>query len=297
MRLPALQIVLTPGHFHQVHVGPAQDPVKVTHLDIGFQHDLGFSRKAAVGGIGQGLHPGQLLFQPPQLFQPFRQPRKAHPVVFPPGIDPIPLLPGKRPPGGQLFLGPQQGIHIGLLSFPAQLPAQAFLASFQVPDRLGAFLPVLPGPGQSFLPPGNILAQRVRGGFCLPGAAPAQLLCFFAAADAKLFQLPVQSGKGPHAFLYRFRPVPQHGFPAGKRLPDRFRPGRGCILCRDPLFQLRKCIPQGFQRFPPPDGSLSKVTVQKLPADFRQGLLLLLGLSMKLCRLLAAPGSCFPGNV
>ena len=194
-------------------------------------------------------------------------------------------------------MGLRQGLHIGLFRFPAQLPAQAFQASFQVPDRLGALLPVLPGPGQGFLRPGNIPAQSIRGGFCLPRGAPAQLLCFFAPADAKLLQLPVQSGKGFFAFLHRFRPVFQHGFLAGKRLPDRFYPGHGSILCRDPLFQLRKYIPQGCQRFPSPGSRVFQPAVQKLPAGSFQRLLLLLHLAPKLCRLLAASGGSFPGSV
>ena len=61
--IPALQVVLPAGHFLQADIGPHQDLIKISPLNIGFQLDFLLPADVAVGGIGQGLHPGILLLQ------------------------------------------------------------------------------------------------------------------------------------------------------------------------------------------------------------------------------------------
>ena len=61
--IPALQVVLPAGHFLQTDIGPHQDLIKISPLNIGFQLDFLLPADVAVGGIGQGLHPGILLLQ------------------------------------------------------------------------------------------------------------------------------------------------------------------------------------------------------------------------------------------
>ena len=65
--LPALQLILPAGHDHKPGVGPVNDPVKIRHLDVSFQHDLFLAAHRAPRGAGQGPHHGPLLFQLLQL--------------------------------------------------------------------------------------------------------------------------------------------------------------------------------------------------------------------------------------
>ena len=65
--LSAQKLISPTGHSHEPKVGPRQNPVKPSHLNIGLQHDFVFSRHCAIGGVGKGADPGPFLLDFPTL--------------------------------------------------------------------------------------------------------------------------------------------------------------------------------------------------------------------------------------
>ena len=63
---PTFQLILTAAHDEEPNIGPRDDPVKIRHLHISFQHDLFLASKRATCRIRQCLDPpppGLNLFQ------------------------------------------------------------------------------------------------------------------------------------------------------------------------------------------------------------------------------------------
>ena len=61
--LLAFQFVLTATHGHKTEIGSSQDPVKICHLDIGFQLDLCLSVQFSIGCIRKIFHPDIFFFR------------------------------------------------------------------------------------------------------------------------------------------------------------------------------------------------------------------------------------------
>ena len=63
----AFQFILPVGHDHEPRVGTGDDLVEKCHLNVSFEHDLFFSGKRTVGGVGKRLDPCVIFFQIDQL--------------------------------------------------------------------------------------------------------------------------------------------------------------------------------------------------------------------------------------
>ena len=55
------QLIPSPRHRHEAYIGPGQNAVKPSHLDIGFQGHFVFPWHGPVGSMGQGPDPYPLL--------------------------------------------------------------------------------------------------------------------------------------------------------------------------------------------------------------------------------------------